>query len=106
MARSMLSRGTEAFLAASTATRNRALLSGFGSPTFAATMISFTILLINAPRLLELAIRPACFHCAPIAGSISHETRLVIAYSLWAYSPDAEAQKRRNLALRRQAARL
>jgi hypothetical protein len=66
IARSSVSRGTEALRALSTAAASRGLASGLGSPIFAATWISFTSLEIKAPRLFEAASRPECFHCAPM----------------------------------------
>src|SRR5213596_1219415 len=65
MARSIVSRGTETLRAASTAAARRALRSGSGPPSLAATRISRTTLPMTWPRLVAFATRPACFHCAP-----------------------------------------
>src|SRR5437870_894187 len=62
----MVSRGTEALRAASSAAYSRALRSGSDPPSFAATMISRTSLPMTWPRFVALATRPACFHCAPM----------------------------------------
>src|ERR1051326_7911973 len=69
----MVSRGTESFLADSTAANNRALLAGSGTPSLAATWISFTALLTICPRLSAYCSRPFCFHCAPMREGLNSD---------------------------------
>jgi hypothetical protein len=61
MARSIVSRGIEAFFAASTAERSFAFISG-SAPPLAATMSSFTSLPKTRPRAAAFSVRPLCFH--------------------------------------------
>ena len=57
----MLSRGSEPFLAASTAIRSLALVAG-SAPPLAAMMIALVIFEYAAPRALAFACLPLCFH--------------------------------------------
>jgi hypothetical protein len=61
MQRSIVSRGSETFFAASIAMRSFALSPG-SAPPFAAMISSFATFENALPFALEVARRPACFH--------------------------------------------
>src|SRR6187431_2216460 len=67
MARSMDSLETLSFRAFSMAAKSRGLPSGSGPPSFAATAISFTSLLVAADFFLALTSRLARSHWRPIS---------------------------------------
>src|SRR4030095_10306236 len=64
----MTSRETLSLRAFSMAAKRRALPSGSGPPSFAATAISFTSLLVAADFFLALTSRLARSHWRPICG--------------------------------------
>ena len=66
MARSSVSRLIDARLACSMASRSRGLAAG-SAPAFAAIITSLATFPRIRPFAAALAVRPLCFHCAPMA---------------------------------------
>lgn len=70
MARSSVSFVIDAFFAASMARRRRGFIAG-SAPPFAAIITSFASFPSTFPRAAAFAVRPLCFHCAPMAAVYS-----------------------------------